>query len=463
MIFNSFAFLLFLPVVSLICIMLKREKSRIAWMLFSSYFFYMYWEPKYIIIILFSTIIDYFISNKIHLHKDQKTRKFFLILSIFFNLGILFTFKYFNFLSEFTFNYVPWVSLNDKPILIDLLLPVGISFYTFQTMSYTIDIYKRKQKPEKNFLTFALFVSYFPQLVAGPIERSKNLLPQIANGLKFKCENLSFFFRMFLWGMFKKIVIADNVAPYVNLIFGTHYKQSSLSLFIGSVLFSIQIYCDFSGYSDIAIGTSKLFNIKLMDNFKTPYLAKSMSEHWQRWHISLSTWFRDYVYIPLGGSNGSKLKTFRNVMITFVVSGIWHGANWTFVFWGAIHGFFVGLEKLINFKFKVPKFMKIIFVFNVANIAFILFRAEDLTHAFDYIYKMLSLDGIMIYKAFELVKITPFIVILFFVDIFLGEDSFGSKLDKLNPNLRIVVYILISHIILQNGAFHGTSFIYFQF
>ena len=330
-------------------------------------------------------------------------------------------------------------------------------------MSYTIDVFRGEQKPEKNLLNFALFVTYFPQLVAGPIERSKNLLPQISKNIKFKFENVSYFFRMFLWGMFKKIVIADNIGSYVDLVFDSHYKQSSLSLFIGSVLFSIQIYCDFSGYSDIAIGTSRLFNIKLMDNFKTPYLAKSMSEHWQRWHVSLSTWFRDYVYIPLGGSRGSNLKTFRNVIITFVVSGIWHGANWTFLIWGGIHGFFVGVEKFIKIKFEIPRFFKIFMVFNIANFAFILFRAKNLDHAYDYIFKMLSFDGIQIYKSFEFVKFIPFLIILFFTDLFLGTKSFGDKLETFRPGTRMAIYLILTHIILQNGAFHGTSFIYFQF
>ena len=423
----------------------------------------MYWEPSYIILILGSTIVDFFTGQRIHEAKNIATRRLFLSISLSLNLGLLFTFKYFNFFSNIIWSFFPYFFPSDKPLLLQVLLPVGISFYTFQTMSYSIDIYKGEQKPERNFYTFALFVSYFPQLVAGPIERSKNLLPQISKNIRFNPDNLSYFFRMFLWGIFKKVVVADNLASYVDLVFGGSHNHSSLTLLIGSILFSTQIYCDFSGYSDIAIGTSRLFNIRLMDNFKTPYLAKSMGEHWQRWHISLSSWFRDYVYIPLGGSREGSLKTFRNILITFVVSGIWHGANWTFVLWGGIHGVFVGLEKILDLKFKLPSFMKIISVFLVANFAFIFFRANDIQHGWGYILKMLSCEPGNIYKFFELIKFIPSLMLLAIIDILLGTKSFGEWLDSISPNVRLILYTFLAHFILQNGAFHGKSFIYFQF
>lgn len=433
------------------------------WLLFSSYIFYMYWEPSYIVLILGSTVVDFFTGQRIYEAKNISRRRLFLFISLGLNLGLLFTFKYFNFFSSFVYSLFPSFFPSEKPVLLQVLLPVGISFYTFQTMSYSIDIYKGEQKPERNFFTFALFVSYFPQLVAGPIERSRSLLPQISKNIRFNPDNLSYFFRMFLWGMFKKIVIADNLASYVDLVFGGSERHSSLTLFIGSILFSMQIYCDFSGYSDIAIGTSRLFNIKLMDNFKTPYLARSMGEHWQRWHISLSTWFRDYVYIPLGGSRGGNLKTFRNIMITFVVSGIWHGANWTFVLWGGIHGLFVGVEKMIKIKINLPGFFRVLVVFLIANFAFIFFRADDIHHGWSFILKMLSFESASIYKVFELVKFFPYLVILAVVDTFLGTESIGEKLENISPKVRLIFYVFLSHFILQNGAFHGKSFIYFQF
>ena len=463
MVFNSISFMLYLPCVLLVCALISKYSQRVMWLLFSSYIFYMYWEPSYIVLILGSTVVDFFTGQRIYEAKNISRRRLFLFISLGLNLGLLFTFKYFNFFSSFVYSLFPSFFPSEKPVLLQVLLPVGISFYTFQTMSYSIDIYKGEQKPERNFFTFALFVSYFPQLVAGPIERSRSLLPQISKNIRFNPDNLSYFFRMFLWGMFKKIVIADNLASYVDLVFGGSERHSSLTLFIGSILFSMQIYCDFSGYSDIAIGTSRLFNIKLMDNFKTPYLARSMGEHWQRWHISLSTWFRDYVYIPLGGSRGGNLKTFRNIMITFVVSGIWHGANWTFVLWGGIHGLFVGVEKMIKIKINLPGFFRVLVVFLIANFAFIFFRADDIHHGWSFILKMLSFESASIYKVFELVKFFPYLVILAVVDTFLGTESIGEKLENISPKVRLIFYVFLSHFILQNGAFHGKSFIYFQF
>ena len=423
----------------------------------------MYWEPSYIILILFSTIVDYFVAINIEKKQSVKDRKYLLFFSLFLNLGLLFTFKYFNFFSEFVFEFLPGIFPNNKPLLVTFLLPVGISFYTFQTLSYTIDVYKGEQKAEKDFFKFALYVTYFPQLVAGPIERSQNLLPQIQEKLTIDFSKVSFCFRMFIWGMFKKIVVADNISTYVDLMFNTQFKQSSLSLFIGSVLFSLQIYCDFSGYSDMAIGVSRLFGVRLMDNFKTPYYAKSMSEHWQRWHISLSSWFRDYVYIPIGGSKGGNLRTLLNVLITFSVSGIWHGANWTFLAWGSIHGVFVGIEKFVKLPFKLPNLLKVFFVFNIANFAFIIFRANNITHAIDYISRMFSFVGGPVYSVFELIKFLPAIFILLIIDGFLQKESIGNKLSNLHIVPRYLFYIFILHMILQNGAFHGNSFIYFQF
>lgn len=331
--FNSISFAIFLPIV-FVLYWVMPHKFRWIVLLVASYFFYMSWNPKYVVLIFFTTLVSYIAAIIIEKKREQISPKIIVICSTLFCLGVLFVFKYFNFFVGTLSAIAGFFSLQVHPMTINLLLPVGISFYTFQTMSYVFDVYNGKAKVEHHFGIYAAFISFFPQLVAGPIERTNNLLPQIKSEKKFDYEFSMYGARQILWGFFKKIAVADVVAMYVDSAYADLTRCTPFDLCIAIFFFTIQIYCDFSGYSDIAIGTAKLFGINLMKNFNGPYLSTSVKEFWSRWHISLSTWFRDYVYIPLGGSRCSKLRTNINVMITFLASGLWHGADWTFVLWG---------------------------------------------------------------------------------------------------------------------------------
>ena len=378
MLFNSFEFLLFLPLSFIIFSYVKNKKIVI---LVLSYLFYMYWNPIYILLILSSTIVDFNIAKKIDLNSVYIKKKLWLSLSIFLNLSLLFIFKYYNFFVATTGN---------TNLIIDVLLPVGISFYTFQTIGYSIDVFRGVLRPEKSFLNFSLFVCYFPQLVAGPIEKASRLLPKI------RCMNNnvlvidSFVVEKVLVGLFKKIIIADRIAIYINHIYSAE-TTSSLDIILVFYLFAIQIYCDFSGYCDIAIGISRAFGIKLTENFKQPYFSCSIKEFWGRWHITLSIWFRDYLYIPLGGKYGV-LKGAVNLMIVFLVSGLWHGANWTFVFWGGLHGAFLIMEKYLVPIFKTVVWVKVIMTFHLVSFAWLFFRSSNLVQAFSMIESFLRFD-----------------------------------------------------------------------
>ena len=398
MLFNSFEFLLFFPIVFVLYWILSKQRLifQNILLLVASYVFYGWWDYRFLALIFLSTLVDYSLGLYIHNSEDQRNRKIGLWGSMVFNLGLLVFFKYFNFFAESWVEAFNSLGYELDPWTVSVILPVGISFYTFQTMSYSIDIYKGKLEPTKDFIGFAAFVSFFPQLVAGPIERATNLLPQILKKRTFDQEDAINGSRLILWGMFKKVVIADQLALSVNEIFANHHDYSSGTLILGAIYFALQIYCDFSGYSDIAIGTARLFGIKLMKNFDFPYFSRSIGEFWRRWHISLSTWFRDYLYIPLGGSRVDKPKAIRNVFIVFLVSGFWHGANWTFIIWGAIHAllfipsFITGrnrkeyewrsenLFSLNNFK----NVCRVAWIFSVVTFAWIFFRAESLESCF---------------------------------------------------------------------------------
>lgn len=337
MLFNSLQFLIFFPIVILLYYLLPHSK-RWIFLLLASYYFYMSWNPAYIVLILISTLVDYFAAIKMSEQDNINKRKIYLFFSLFANLGLLFIFKYFNFFNDSVRLLFQSLGVNYGVPSLSLLLPVGISFYTFQTLSYTIDVYRGVTKPERHFGIFAVYVSFFPQLVAGPIERSERLLPQFRVPVIPNENNFSSGMKLMVWGFFKKVVVADNVAIIVNQVYNNVNEYQGLPLIIATFLFAIQIYCDFSGYSDIAIGSARVMGIHLMKNFNTPYFSKSITEFWKRWHISLSTWFRDYVYIPLGGNRVSKPRHYLNLFLTFLISGLWHGANWTFVIWGALHG-----------------------------------------------------------------------------------------------------------------------------
>jgi D-alanyl-lipoteichoic acid acyltransferase DltB (MBOAT superfamily) len=339
MIFNSLSFALFLPIVFVLYWYVAKSKLRALNMLLlaASYFFYASWDWRFMFILIGSTFLDYFTGIKIHEASKTKNKKFWLWLSISINLGVLGVFKYYDFFVESFAAAVGGLGFNPNISTLNLILPVGISFYTFHGLSYVIDLYRDKIKPERNFINYSLFVSFFPLLVAGPIERATHLLPQIQKPRTFDYARAVDGMRQILWGLFKKIVIADNCAVYVNQFFVTSDDQSGSTLLIAAVFFAFQIYGDFSGYSDIALGTARLFGIELLRNFSFPYFSRDIAEFWRRWHISLSNWFRDYLYIPLGGSRFGKWKAVRNTLIIFVVSGFWHGANWTFIAWGTFH------------------------------------------------------------------------------------------------------------------------------
>lgn len=487
MLFNSIDFAFFFPIVFILYWFITQKNLKIQNLLIlvASYIFYGWWDWKFLSLLFFSTLADYFIGIGLNNNQNQKTRKLLLWLSISINLGFLGFFKYYNFFIENLINSFTFFGYQLDSHSLNIILPVGISFYTFQTMSYTIDVYNRKLEPTKDFISFAAFVSFFPQLVAGPIERATNLLPQFFKERKFEYKKAIDGLRQILWGLFKKVVIADNCAEYANLLFNNTDDYQGLSLVLGAVFFAIQIYGDFSGYSDIAIGTSRLFGFELMRNFNFPYFSRDIAEFWRKWHISLSTWFRDYLYIPLGGSKGSLWFKVRNTFIIFIVSGLWHGANWTFIIWGILNALYflplllsnnnrknldsVSKDKLFP---SLKELAAIVLTFTLSTFAWIFFRAESLSHAGLYIKKMFSglikKEGII--EVYNLVywKIKPeifILLIIFFTIEWLGRED-QHPLAKLGLTMkRNVRYLLYYSIIIAIICFGGKEqeFIYFQF
>ena len=397
MLFNTVDFAVFLPIVLLLYWSVFKNSLRLQniFIVLVSYFFYACWDWRFLGLIFLSSLVDYTIGLRFNKPLSQQYKKYLLGFSVLFNLGLLFTFKYFNFFIDTFTSVFSFFGTQIQPTSISIILPVGISFYTFQTLSYTIDLYKEKITPTKNIVAFFAFVSFFPQLVAGPIERASRLLPQFAKKRKFEYSKQVDGLRLILGGLFKKMVIADNCALLANQIFDSYPTQSGSTLLAGAVFFAFQIYGDFSGYSDIAIGSSRLLGFDLMKNFNFPYLSQNMSEFWKRWHISLSSWFRDYVYIPLGGSRVSNGRLVLNIMIVFLVSGLWHGANLTFVFWGGIHALFVIPVIVLHKKYKAQRpsspvalwrqLLNIGATFTMVVLAWVFFRAPTITDAFGYI------------------------------------------------------------------------------
>lgn len=469
MLFNSAAFLLFFPVV-VILYYLCPHRWRWALLLLASYYFYMSWNPWYILLIVSSTLIDFIAGGQMSRLPDKRKRLPWLLLSLGANLGMLFFFKYYNFFID-NIN----ASLDVGWSYSDFLLPVGISFYTFQTLSYSIDIYQGKLQREKHLGRFALFVSFFPQLVAGPIERAKNLLPQLREKVVCRYENFSAGGQRIIWGFFKKVVIADNIAFVVDEIYGAPESYSSVGLLLASYLFAVQIYCDFSGYSDIAIGTARILGIDLMKNFRTPYWATSVREFWSRWHISLSTWFRDYVYIPLGGNQRGYRRMLINLIIVFVVSGFWHGANWTFLIWGAIHGLLLIIERLLGWgkrresQGRIIKVVRAFILFQLVTLAWVFFRAENISEAGFIISEILSFN----LDASALLEFTSvrghgyyLLRILFVAGFIILDPWFETLLDQkttLPVWVKRPLYATLIAVILVFGFWGEVEFIYFQF
>jgi D-alanyl-lipoteichoic acid acyltransferase DltB (MBOAT superfamily) len=477
MLFNSITFLIFLPIAFILYwyVFSKKLKIQNTLVLLLSYVFYGWWDWRFLFLILGSTILDYFLGLLIANTSSQSKKKKYLFYSLFFNLGALGIFKYFNFFKD---NFeVLLNNLGFQPdfITLDILLPVGISFYTFQTLSYTIDVYRDKIKATQDFLAFASFVSFFPQLVAGPIERASNLLPQFFKKRKFSYRLAIDGFKQIIWGFFMKIVIADNCAAYANLTFNNYESYNALSLFIGAIMFAFQIYGDFAGYSNIAIGVSRLFGFNLKQNFAFPYFSRDIAEFWRRWHISLSTWFRDYLYIPLGGSRGSTAKKVRNTFIIFVVSGFWHGANWTFIAWGLLNAlYFMPLLLLkknrINIgiigesrKPKFREFLGLFLTFFLTIIAWIFFRSENINKAFSYISNIFTLKS---GENLDLPILMLVIIICFILIEWIGRrDKFAiQNILKSKPMLsRVFIYIIIISIFVFGQFNSKYEFIYFQF
>ena len=481
MLFNSIDFAVFLPIVFALYWFVASKDLKLQNLLIvaASYLFYGWWDWRFLSLILFSTIIDYTIGQKLRVEENETKRKVLLWSSILLNLGFLGFFKYYNFFLD---NFITAFSFFGTEInanSLNIILPVGISFYTFQTLSYTIDVYKRKLEPTNDIIAFSAFVSFFPQLVAGPIERATNLLPQFYTKREFNYTKAVGGMRQILWGLFKKIVIADNCALYANDIFNNSSVYTGSTLFMGAIFFAFQIYGDFSGYSDIAIGTSRLFGFNLKQNFAFPYFSRDIAEFWRRWHISLSTWFRDYLYIPLGGSRGGKWNKIRNVFIIFIISGFWHGANWTFIIWGALNALFFlpllltnknrnNLEVVAQGKVlpSLKELFSILFTFSLTVFAWVFFRAENLSHAVQYILDIFKNPG-----SFLLVSVyMKHKVILLLLLIFILVEWFGREGQYAIAHIGIkwkrtfryaLYYVIIIAIIFFGGK--EQQFIYFQF
>ncbi|CAM4153458.1 MBOAT family protein [Gillisia hiemivivida] len=477
MLFNSIAFLIFLPVVFILYWGLFKRSLKLQniFLLIASYLFYGWWDYRFLALIIASTLVDFYIGRLLHHTRKQIHRKTLLSLSLIFNLGLLGFLKYYNFFIESWINSWANIGIEMHISSLNIILPVGISFYTFQTLSYTIDVYRRKIEPTSNFINFSVFVAFFPQLVAGPIERAKHLLPQFSKKRIFIEERGISGIHLILWGLFKKIVIADSCAIYVNAIFNNYQNMNSATLLLGAVYFAFQIYGDFSGYSDIAIGTGRLFGFDLMRNFNFPYFSRNIAEFWRRWHISLSTWFRDYLYIPLGGSRGSKWQQVRNVFIIFLVSGFWHGANWTFVIWGGLHAlFFIPLllgeqnRKHLNQVAEnkiLPSFlelMQMLSTFGLTSFAWIFFRADSLTDAANFIKRIFTdLRFELQYLSIERYNVEMLLIIGIFVLLEWFHRNLEHPFIGSYKWVKIVAAILM---LLTLGVYSDQKeFIYFQF
>ena len=482
MLFNSFDFALFLPIVFILYWFVANKNIRMQNLLIvvASYVFYGWWDWRFLSLILFSTLVDYLVGVRLGTEDNQAKRKVLLWTSILVNLGFLGFFKYYNFFLD---NFIASFSFFGREITansLNIILPVGISFYTFQTLSYSIDVYKRKLRPTKDFIAFAAFVSFFPQLVAGPIERAKNLLPQFFRSRTFDYNKAIDGMRQILWGLFKKMVIADNAAEIANEIFNNSANYSGSTLLLGALFFTFQIYGDFSGYSDIAIGTARLFGFDLMRNFNYPYFSRDIAEFWRRWHISLSTWFRDYLYIPIGGSRGSLPMKIRNVFVIFIVSGFWHGANWTFIVWGALNAIYF-LPLLLAKKNRIylgnvaqgrnlptiRESFQMLTTFGLTVFAWIFFRAESIGHSMSIISKIFS-SSLFSLPAFEGKRHaleTLLLIMLFLIIEWNGREEQYATAQlglKWRKSVRYAMYYSIFIALFWFGG-KEQQFIYFQF
>ena len=483
MLFNSIDFAVFLPIVFILYWFVVNKNINLQNLLivFASYFFYGWWDWRFLFLIVFSSVVDYFIGLAISKEKKASKKKLLLWISLSVNLGLLGFFKYYNFFLD---NFVSAFSFFGSDIEVgglNVILPVGISFYTFQTLSYSIDIYRGKLVPTKDFVAFSAFVSFFPQLVAGPIERATHLLPQFYKKRTFNYDLAVDGLKQILWGLFKKVVIADNCAKYANIIFNDSADYSGSTLILGAVLFAFQIYGDFSGYSDIAIGVSRLFGFDLMKNFAFPYFSRDIGEFWRRWHISLSTWFRDYLYIPLGGSRGTTASKVRNTFIIFAVSGFWHGANWTFIVWGLLNAIYfiplllsnknrINVDTVAQGKFfpSIKELLQIGITFLLTVFAWIFFRAKSVSHALDYIKGICDTTLFSIpaipqgANKFEYALLFLFLCVFIVIEWIHREKEYGLQIQGVHRIISWPLFILITITIILFGG-SQQDFIYFQF
>ena len=499
MTFNSVNFILFFPIVVMVYFLIPQRAKNI-WLLISSYYFYMSWNPKYVVLIVFCTVITWFGGRMIGYLNERtpdtkgKRQKICLVLCVASNLLIMGFFKYFHFLTYNLSRLLDRVGIGIQIPVFDVLLPVGISFYTFQALGYIIDVYRGTIKPEKNLLQYALFVSFFPQLVAGPIERSKNLIHQIHEPHYFDGDRVARGLLLMSWGFFKKLVIADRAALLVTAVYTDYTDYTGIQIAVATMFFAVQIYCDFSGYSDIAIGAAQVMGFTLMENFHSPYFAKSVAEFWRRWHISLTTWFRDYLYIPLGGNRMGKWKKYRNLMITFCISGLWHGASWNYVVWGALNGLYQVIGDLTkNFRDGVKRFLHVntqcwsyrffqgVITFILVDFSWLFFRANGVADALVMLrhmistpefFSMFNTDNVLGIATLSLDEkdfyvLLIAIVVLFMIDFLKDKIHLRTVLMRQNLVFRYAVYYCILFTILIFGIygpeFDASTFIYFQF
>lgn len=471
MLFNSFHFLVFLPLVAVLFFLIPH-RFRWVLMLTASIYFYMCWKAVYILIVLLSSVVDYFCGYKMAGLPDKRSRRPYLVFSLISNLTILGVFKYYDFFASNINEVLHAAGLGSSVPLLGWVLPMGISFYTFQTMAYSIDVYRGEAKAEKHPGYFGMYVMYFPQLVAGPIERADHLISQFRTKVDFDYDRIAWGVRQMIWGFFKKVVIADRLGLLVDPVYNHPDQHGGPALIIATYAFAFQIYCDFSGYSDIAIGCSRIFGINLMDNFRTPYSSLSIREFWSRWHISLSTWFRDYLYIPLGGNKVGRNRWLFNLFIVFVVSGFWHGAEWTFIIWGALHGFFLIIENLFPSEKKERSVLSVwlrrIFIFHLVLLAWVFFRANSVSDAWYILSHFTSDFSLSTIKAFfGSTGVLGFSILLLIWLSFVVSDKWMDLRVKKNIHSSDwkdhLLYAFITALILVFGFFGEVQFIYFQF
>ena len=488
MLFNSIAFACFLPVIFVLYWFVTARKLMVqnAMLVVASYFFYACWDWRFLFLLLFSTVLDYISGLQMSASKNEVTKKFWFVLSIVVNLGFLGVIKYYDFFATSFVSLFHSFGISLSIQTLHIILPVGISFYTFHGLSYIIDCYKNRIKAEKNIVDYALFVSFFPLLVAGPIERATHLLPQLKKPRTFKYEQAVAGLQQILWGLFKKSVIADNLAQFVNPVYNQQISYDGFTLLVATVFFSFQIYCDISGYSDMAVGIAKLFGINLMKNFNRPYFALSITDFWRRWHISLSTWFKDYVYLPMGGNKVSLFHLCFNILVVFIISGFWHGAKWTFVIWGLVHGLALIFNKLTSQVYKkvevvlnklqITQLVNYICTFAFVNITWVFFRANQVGDAFSILVKIFKetfldtavgnfIEGLPLigFNEYKLVFLFGLVFVLIYLETLQKNNLVPSVFAGNNKFLRYGFIYLLTISIVCFGYFGKSTFIYFQF